>query len=175
MTVSMVFALLVVASAVAFVIVLIRVLFKKSRGRLLFVPLVAFIAFAVIGVSSQTPEEKAAQAADTRAARTAKEAAAEKEAAATAAAASQAQAEQDALKPSTVEVACQDQAQRSLSLPNSAKFPGVMETVEATVVGSKGIWSSWIEGDNALGGTVRTYFDCTYDDDFKRATLAFKN
>jgi uncharacterized membrane protein len=175
MTASTLFSLFLLASVIAFVVVLVRVFRKKSRARLLFVPLVGFFAFAALAAFTETPEEKVA-AAEAKVARIAEAAAAEKktEAAAAAAAAAEKAAE-NALNPATVEVACQDQAKRSLSLPDSARFPGVMSTVKATVVGSKGVWSSWIEGDNALGGTVRTYFDCTYDDDYKRATLAFKN
>ncbi len=216
-----VFAFLTIVSALAFPILLIRVLLKKSRGRLLFIPPIAFFIFSVLGGYSlpdqnsasvkqeevvtveKIPEvadepdatvlaaeeeaaAEAAVAAEKEAAIEAEAVAAEvaviekeearakeEKAAALKAAALKAQEEEAnrALTPSTVEVACEQKAQQLLKLPNTARFPGVMETKPASVLNNEGAWSSWIEGENSFGGTVRTYFDCYYDGNLGIATI----
>lgn len=176
------FAILFLLATISVVVFLIRYLFKKNKKDLRNMGISFAVLFLslVLGPATMTTQEKA-NAATRRASEAAEAERKEAIKAAEQSLAKEAEKYTDVdpttdITPSDVEVACEHEVKTLLKLPDTARFPDVMQTEEATVDLKLqiGYWSSWVEAENDFGGTVRKYYSCKYTHPLMRAEITFK-
>lgn len=139
-----------------------------------------FLVFPLLGIATETPAERqtrevnqaAEQQATTEAQAAVQRAAAEASAKREAEQKARANAEAEAaaararlaIDEAEFIVGCKRIIRERLKLPDSAKFAGIMESIDdrPDITETEASWGSWVEAENSFGGRVRNNFVCSY-------------